>query len=255
MRIQALRAIAIAMISAVGGCGGVPPLDIPSDLTVAHIIDRIQCEVWKARHKYPRFRNRAWVAVANLTLQVDDSVGLTPKVSFIHPFATEGTNFAFGASATLKGARQRIYVEQIEILVDKVNKGSCDRQRDGFSLTGELGIVETVAIAMSSIDSDDAVQFQPKPDKDAFGQTIQFVVTKNVSDLGPTWTLVRFVGPGGLFGAERVDTHRLIISFAPGAATTKDGAVIMREPAGDRARSLIFQMQLQSQPLAPPVRR
>ena len=50
------------------------------------------------------------------------------------------------------------------------------------------------------------------------GQTIQFILTRNISG-GPTWTLTRFVGAGPILGAERVDTHKLIVSFAPGAST------------------------------------
>ena len=108
---------------------------------------------------------------------------------------------------------------------------------------------------MRSLDPDDAARFVPDAGKDAFGQTIQFTVTENVSGVGPTWTLVHFTGPGGLFGAERIDTHRLIIAFAPvvGPATAKKGAVFT--PASERARGLILQMQLQSQPLQQPLRR
>ena len=243
------------ILAVVGGCSGVPQLDVPSGLTVAHIIDKIQCEVWEARRTHKGLRDKQWTVVANLTLQVDDSVGLTPTVSFIHPFATAGTSFTFGASAALKGARQRIYVEQVEILVNDVKERSCRSAKDDFSLTGNLGIVETVGLAMRSLDPNDAARFMPDADKDAFGQTIQFAVTKNVSAVGPTWTLVHFTGPGGLFGAERIDTHRLIIAFAPvvAPASAKKGGVII--PASDRARGLILQMQLQSQPLQQPFRR
>jgi hypothetical protein len=94
---------------------------------------------------------------------------------------------------------------------------------DTFDLTGNLGIIETVDLGLRSVDTSDAAQYQKEK---AFGQSIQFAVTKNVSALGPTWTLVRFTGPGGLFGAERIDTHELIISFQKGpVVVTKKGTV------------------------------
>ena len=68
------------ILAVVGGCSGVPQLDVPSGLTVAHIIDKIQCEVWEARRTHKGLRDKQWTVVANLTLQVDDSVGLTPTV-------------------------------------------------------------------------------------------------------------------------------------------------------------------------------
>ncbi len=250
------RACSILITLALAGCGGVPAFDTPSELTAAHIVDQIQCEVSRAAGYFRE--PQQWWAVADLTLQVDDSADFTPKLSFIRPLAVDGTNFTFGAGGQLKGARQRIYSETVELQVIKANPNSCRTLKDRFDLTGDLGIVETVRIGTKSYDDTDGVAFPVSADKKtAFGQTIQFVVTKNVSGVGPTWTLVHFVGPGAFFGAERIDTHKLIISFArvppPAKTVTKDGVtrvspVTLGIGATDRATLLNQKMLLQSLP-------
>lgn len=188
----------------------------------------------------------------------DDSVGLTPTVSYIDPSAS----FSFGASGTLKGARQRIYVETLDLDAASLKPRSCGPQPDTFDLSGNLGIVEAVDLGLGSIKADDKARF----DKDkAFGQTIQFVLTKNVSGVGPTWTLTHFTGPGGFFGAERIDTNELVISFAPGVVIVKKpaGAAALRGqpsfvavPGGGavRARDLTDQLILRSLPAFRPLR-
>ena len=49
-----------------------------------------------------------------------------------------------------------------------------------------------------------------------FGGSIQFLVTKNVNAVGPTWTLVHFKGPGGLLSASQVNTDKITLAFAQG---------------------------------------
>lgn len=251
IRKKTIRLIALSLTISVGGCAGVPPLNVGGPPGVAQIVDEIQCELLAAADKYKRLKSENWAAAVDLSLQVDDNIGLTPTVSFIHPLVTAGTNSTFGASGTLKGARQRIYAESLDIPINAIKPRSCLPQSDTFDLTGTLGIVEAVDLGIGSVGPDDVAQF--KKDK-AFGQTIQFVVTKNISGVGPTWTLEHFTGPGGLLGAERVDTHQLIISFAPGAAVTKKGGVATFAPAISRARDLNSQMMLKSLPVFRSVR-
>jgi hypothetical protein len=51
---------------------------------------------------------------------------------------------------------------------------------------------------------------------EAFGGVITFLVTKNISGFGPTWTTTRWKGPGGLIGLSKVNTDKLTLAFAQG---------------------------------------
>jgi hypothetical protein len=194
---SSVRSVALLVAASLCGCVGVAPLNVDGP-TVAQIVDEVQCEILDASRLHPRLKKENWAAAVDLSLQVDDNAGLTPTVSFISPLVTEGTSFAFGASATLRATRQHIYAESLDIPINAIKARRCPTQVETFGLTGTLGIVETVEMGLGSIGHDDVAKF--KSDK-AFGKTIQFVVTKNLNAVGPTWTLTRFVGPGGLAGA------------------------------------------------------
>jgi hypothetical protein len=49
-----------------------------------------------------------------------------------------------------------------------------------------------------------------------FGGSIQFVVTKNINTVGPTWSLTHFKGPGGLLNLSEVNTDKITLAFAQG---------------------------------------
>jgi hypothetical protein len=203
------------------GCSGIPSLDTPnSGITVRHIVDHVQCEVFKAAVKYPRLKTQKWVAVASLYLQVDDGAGLSPNVAFIHPLAAAATSFTFNAGGVLSGTRERIYDETLSIPIATLSPEICRNDAGGDSvLTGDLGIVETVDLAFRSAGPNSGATFAgSSSSSDAFGETIQFVLTMNLNGVGPTWTLTHFTGPGGLAGVNRMNTNKLIISFAPPTA-------------------------------------
>lgn len=197
------------------GCAGVPELDIQSPITVANIIDRIQCEAYRAANRNSKLRTDKWAGAADLYLQVDDSAGLTPSLTYIEPLATAGTSWAIGASGTIRRSRQRVYNESITFDLAALDGRTCNRVvQQQYDLSGDLGIEDTLKIASASFDNQDKVKFA---EKQAVGQTVQFILTRNIAG-GPTWALRHFVGVGPIAGAERIDTHKLIVSFAPGAA-------------------------------------
>jgi len=233
---RGLLAVSTIILS---GCANVPEYDIQSPVTVAHILDRIQCEAHAAAKDHKLFRDEKWVGVADLFLQVDDNAGLSPTLSYIEPLAATGTKFTLGVSGNVKRARQRVYNEQVHFDFIKLNDKMCSKPLVAYDLTGDLGITETLAIAAESIDNkEDNLAFAGK---EAVGQTVQFVLTRNISG-GPGWTLQRFVGGFGA-GAERVDTHKLIVSFAPGeireVVTGRDGKTktVSRSGGGAAAAS------------------
>ena len=77
--------LAVAAAIVLSGCAGIPKLDIQSPVTVADIIDRIQCEAYKATLHNPKLRNDRWAGAADLYLTVDDNAGDLPLK--FHPVA------------------------------------------------------------------------------------------------------------------------------------------------------------------------
>lgn len=204
-KISFLASILFA-VSVVGGCTTIPDLDSVEarDIggpTVKQITDRISCEVQNAVAKHrPDFARKTWAAEAQLSLQVEDKVSATPTLSFIEP-----AEFSFGVGGELSSARQRTYTHTIKYEVPKLTgtEQTCSGRR---YLSGDLGIVEMVDTAFGTGTGDISK---------SFGQTIQFVVVRNLSGVGPTWTLSHLKGPGGLLGVGRKVTQVLTISFAP----------------------------------------
>src|SRR4051812_39917215 len=139
------------------GCAGVPELDIASPITVADIIDRIQCEAFTAVQRNLRYRQEHLAGAADLYLTVDDNAGLTPSLTYIEPLATAGTQWTIGASGTIRRARQRVYNESIVFKMDKLNGNTCGKPHQAYDLSGDLGIIETLDIAAHSFDNKDEV--------------------------------------------------------------------------------------------------
>jgi hypothetical protein len=205
--------------------------------TVREIEKEIQCEVRRTvLDNADQFQKSTWVAAATLTLQVDDGAQLSPTLSFIDPLNL-ASSFTFGVGATISGSRQRIFTETVTYAVNTILAKpdaqkpvqSCAFKND---LSGNLEIESTAVAALDAAPglADDPTS--PGKNNNAFGETVQFVVLKNVNGVGPTWALKTFKGPGGLAGASRTDTQKLVISF--GAAPKPNGSMmslLLQSPA------------------------
>jgi len=71
-----------------------------------------------------------------------------------------------------------------------------------------------------------------------FGGSIQFLVTKNLTAVGPTWSLVHFKGPGGLAGVSEVNTDKITLAFAQGPNVGKPLAAVGNAPNLDAYKLL-----------------
>ncbi len=229
----------------VGGCVTTPEFDAVSGVTPATIADVVKCELIWAREDHPQLsgqpgeKSPPWLAVADLTLQVDESATLTP--AFTHTdVVSKAVSHVFGWGIKFDTQAQRIYTQSITFKIDKLKDPThrCDNRElvagTGFSLNGRLGLSEVVGMAFASskyvpaeggglgglenkalkLASAKAASGGESKNK-YFGQALEFVVTKNLNGVGPTWILTFFRGPGGFFKVERGDTHKLSISFAP----------------------------------------
>jgi hypothetical protein len=239
------------------GCATTPRFERITGVTPKTIVDVIECEIIAAKRKntikvardlsliragklprsYPIRDLKKFVAVAELTLQVDEQATLAP--SFTHTDIVSKTfTRAFDWGVKLDSQSHRVYSETVAFSIAAMSddKNSCEQRRIGISLNGKLGIEEVVDMAFGSIDPDDQGIDLPEGStevgdgssrkgggsKAAFGTSLEFNLLGAITASGPTFTLVNFKGPGKLFGAQRADTHKVTISFG----RTKQDAMI-----------------------------
>jgi hypothetical protein len=231
------------------GCATTPSFDKLTGVTPKTIVDVIECEIIAAKRKnaikvardlnlirmgklpktYPIRDLKRFVAVAELTLQVDAQATLLPSFTQTDIISKTFTR-AFDYGVRLDSQAHRVYSETVNFTVAAMSddKNSCEQRRAGISLNGKLGIEEVVDMAFGSIDPDDQGIDLPEtpPDsgdsssrrgggsKAAFGTALEFNLLGGITASGVTFTLVHFKGPGRLFSAQRSDTHKVTISFA-----------------------------------------
>src|SRR5437868_2557712 len=104
----------IGLAGILAACATPPDFDTEhSALTASHVTDHILCELKTAKadiEKDSKYDLSRLAVAANVYFQVDDSLSLTPTLTYINPMAMM-TAFMFGGSASLKSDRQRIYTE------------------------------------------------------------------------------------------------------------------------------------------------
>jgi hypothetical protein len=211
------------------GCA-VPQFDVPTDTagqpTVQTIVDRIQCEMRDmvrddtaepvAFHRLFLLNGDYDVAIA-LSLEVNNTGGLAPSLSYINPLS-KVTSFTLSGTGTLSESRDHNFTENIQLsfreIYTKWKYGvrPYDCPPANTNLAGTLGIKDFVAMAALTENLDTK---QTLSGKGVFGGSIQFLVTKSLTSFGPTWSLVYFKGPGGIT-ASQVNTDKLTLAFAQG---------------------------------------
>jgi hypothetical protein len=183
-----------------------------------------------------------------MSVEVNDTGGLAPTVSYLNPISATA-NFMFGASGTLSESRDHNFTENIQLSVRKIyadwktNANPHDCPEPNTNLAGTLGLKDFVAMAALTPDLDEK---QTLSGTGVFGGSIQFLVTKNLSAVGPTFTLVHFTGPGPLGSLSEVNTDKLTIAFAQGPNVGKPmrPAAMARGPNPPNARAAFFINQL-----------
>jgi len=245
--------VSILFVSCIlSGCATLPNFEKVTGVTPKTIVDVLECEIIAAKKKNTlrRIKERrlqrmgllpktytirdltTYVAVAELTLQVDEQATLVPAFTQTDIISKTFTR-AFDWGVKLDSQSHRAYSESVTFVIAKMSddKNSCERLRTGISLNGKLGIDEVVDMAFGSIDPDDQGIDLPagaemsdsnsrkgSGSKGAFGTSLEFDLAGAITAAGPTFTLVHFKGPGKLFSTQRNDTHKITISFANSTA-------------------------------------
>ncbi len=240
------RRLSLFSLSAIfAGCTTLPHFDYEhTDVTPRHVIDAIECELaavdrsyfWSTPPKTPSLSHTKnnWVAVAELTLQVDEQMTLTPAGTQSSTVLAAATR-VFDWGAKLDTTSQRVYNETIvfdikqkpvaaagkqaispQMPLVETKPDACAADYRKRSLTAGLGLAEVSRLASESaqgggrVGADNSIS----KSKAAYGTSVQFVITANINGVGPTWNMSHFKGPGKMFLAQRMDTHKIIISFA-----------------------------------------
>jgi hypothetical protein len=281
LRTISRKAVPFAALMACAGCA-VPNYDVSSRSdglpTILSTIKHIKCELTDLVRRPVQegsgpvdpleqgLLNGDYDVQLTLELEVNDTGGLTPSVTFMEPI-TKLISFSLGGSANLSESRDHHFTDNFQLSMrqlyadahappdkphlvcptDDNDLGRTLGLRDNLRRT--LGIRDFVAMGF---DTDRLPTAPPKTAQtktpqtsqqqsasittatEAFGGVITFLVTKNVSGFGPTWTTTRWKGPGGLVGLSQVNTDKLTLAFAqgPNAGTKMPsiGTTIDRNP-------------------------
>lgn len=219
------------------GCA-VPHYDVPLDEyyqpTVKTIVERIQCEIRDMvrddRPGDPASFHRLFLlngdydVLVALSLEVNDSGGLAPSVSYVSPLAA-ATSFTFAANGTLSEARDHTFTENIELSTREIYQDwksglkAYECPVATTNLAGSLGLKDLVSMATSSPALDDTLKGGEK--NGVFGGTVQFVVTKSLSATGPAWQLVKFKNIAALGSLSEINTDKITLAFSQGSFAGK----------------------------------
>jgi hypothetical protein len=235
-----LPAIALAL----GGCSGMQNFDVPLDSagqpTVVSIVDRIKCELLemvrddRGQDHVPSLHrafllNGNYEIAASLSLDVTDSGGLTPSLTYIDGLSA-GQSVSWGLSFNASREKVANFTENLSFSMRDIYT---QWKRDGrrmdcpvadTNLAGELGISNIVAMAATSEGGTSGGTSKP-----AFSGSVQFAVTKAMTGAGPTWSLVHFKGPGSFANLSEKHLDKLTIAFAEGETTRKPAAVAAKQ--------------------------
>jgi hypothetical protein len=241
-------------------CGGctVPRYDVPYSATgqpTAHtIVARLQCELRDmVRNDRPDdpitwhrdfLLNHDYQVEAAVSLEVNNTGGLAPTVSYMNPL-TAATSFAVGGTGTLSESRDHNFTENLQFSIRDIYndwRSGADPHEcppADTELAGTLGLSDFVAMASVSPNLDQSANLTAKG---VFGGSITFLVTKSLSALGPTWTLVHFKGPGGLASLSQVNTDKITVAFAQGTNVGKPLAKVASRPSNPEAHLFLQQL-------------
>ncbi len=244
-RRELLRRYAVISGALICTSCGVPYYDVPYDHynqpNAKTIVQRLQCEIRDMvrddRPDDPASFNRLWlldgdfdVQVA-LSLEVNDSGGLAPSVSYIGNLNhfTHISTYTLGTTGNLNEGRDHTFNENIQISVRQIYMDwksgykPYDCPSADTNLSGTLGIKDLVALAASTPSLVDPLppsgSSKPTSDsapKSVFGGSVQFVVTKSISSTGPTFALVHFKSIAMLGSLSEINTDKLTLAFAHG---------------------------------------
>lgn len=225
------------------GCATVvPSFDVPysSDGTPStrSITNKIRCELFELvrddlteedKYKYRDLIVRSdYESAMLLSLDVTDTGNLEPSLNF-----PSGT-FAFNVGLKFNQSREdnlsislRYSMRELAYIWAHLDNSQREKILNDCSavdtnLSGNLGLKSRITAAIET--SNRKLIREATPTSGEFSGTINFNVIKSIENVGPTWTLVRFKGPGNLATLTESNNDKLTFGFAegPGAGSKFD---------------------------------
>lgn len=230
IRLLILLVIAIAGLS---GCRSLPSFEQPSaasdrQIGLDELVHHLECTLVRivaAKHIDSLSKHR-YVVDASMSIEVSQTQGFAPSLSFIHPFSTEGTSRSLGLSGKYEGTQHKNITKNFTLLIGPEEAAShaanCPTDPgDGNGLNGDLGLEDAIAMAIGSNfifsipealkDHIDGDGVEPN-----FSISVDFQIAKGAG-ASPNWTLVHRVGPtadGSLLNWSKEAKDTLTLSFA-----------------------------------------
>jgi hypothetical protein len=214
------------------GCASVlPTFDLPrredGSPTVFSIVNKITCELQeivdeKESDLRPSITDEYDIQVAvELSLTVTNGGVIAPSISIIDGPLTVASGFRFEQSRGQNFTEQLFFSlrEMRTILNGWKKKGKFDDMRKrcygqpDSNLSGVIGIKENFDLAITS---EPFLNWSSSGNTGVFGGSVEFIVSKELTATGPTWTLKNFIGPGSLLSASNKHNNKLTFAFIRG---------------------------------------
>lgn len=231
------RAAAGALCLLLPGCMWTPaPYDVPyardgTTPLVDSIVTEINCELLDLVRddREPKYLRRDTLlrydyhAAMYLTIDSTASAGIAPVFNFPHAW------FSFTVAPNYKHTRENQIGYNLDFsLVDIYDRWQKDPSRfkcpavPDTDLAGNLGLEDAVSSALN-------LQELAYTDKQSatggiFNGVVTFTATKSIDQIGPTWTITHFNGPGPLLSGSIATINKLAFGFAGGPSANKGRA-------------------------------
>lgn len=231
MKIAKLSSL-IFLASNICGCASVLPThDLPrredGNPTVYSIVEKINCELREiVDEREPTLRSIVSDAydiqvAVELSLTVTNGGVLAPSISIIEGPLTVASGLRFEQSRGQNFTEQLFFsMREIRDIARGLRKVGtfnafierCSNKPD-TNLSGIIGLKESFDLAITS---EPFLNWSSSGSTGVFGGSVEFIVSKELTSTGPTWTLKNFIGPGSLFSASNKHNHKLTFAFVRG---------------------------------------
>ncbi|MFM2280965.1 MAG: hypothetical protein RLZZ444_3196, partial [Pseudomonadota bacterium] len=202
------RLTALSCIFLLSGCVSERHIGASGKPTLTSIVNHIQCEVYNAWKPYAdKTKDQQWLAAVTLTLSDKTAGSLAPSISaggvvdIAAPISVVSGNFGL--------SRAKTSTESYSFVIDirSINPHVCDvSSAGGILIGGDIGVSGVVDSALQALMIDTYSKSLGFTEQKTFGKSIAVTLTRQVTALGPTWTLTHFRGPGPFLGMSREST-------------------------------------------------